>query len=137
MEDVKEKEEEKEKPSESKESETAAQEKEVKTEPVKTEPVKEEKKKEQVLDVKYSCESRKMAFKDGEYITITCINENRVRINGFDTGINTEGKNSPTSMYLICYSLCLYEGKLLLSAETNLVSIGQTSSPAHKQSLAG
>ncbi|XP_020900220.1 glutamic acid-rich protein isoform X2 [Exaiptasia diaphana] len=50
-----------------------------------------EEKKVQIFDVKYSCDTRKMAVKDGEYITITSINEARVKINGFDTGLNTGG----------------------------------------------
>ena len=61
----------------------------VETKPVPVE-VKEEK-KVQELDVKYSCDTRKTAVKEGDYITISSVNEARVRINGFDTGINTEG----------------------------------------------
>lgn len=61
------------------------------TKPEPKEAPKEEK-KVQVFDVKYSCDTRKMAVKDGEYITITSINEARVKINGFDTGLSTGGK---------------------------------------------
>ena len=48
--------------------------------------------KEVKLDVKYSCDNKKTAFKDGEYINIASITEARVRIKGFDSGANTQGK---------------------------------------------
>lgn len=94
-EEVTEKKEEEKQPSETKETETTVEDKKEPSPTVEAakeeEPVKVEK-KEQVLDAKYSCDSRKMAVKDGKYITIMSINESRVKINGFDTEINTEGK---------------------------------------------
>jgi hypothetical protein len=68
--------------------------KEEKKMPVKA---KEEKKvpvKEEKLEAKYSCDTRKVAIKEEEFITISSITEARVRLKGFDKGVNTQGMSN-------------------------------------------
>ena len=62
--------------------------------PLETVQVKEEKVpvKEEKFEAKYSCDNRKVAIKEGKYITISSITEARVRLKGFDKGVNTQGK---------------------------------------------
>lgn len=49
--------------------------------------------------VKYTCDTRKTAVKEGNIITISSVTQSRVRIDGFTSGRNMLGK----ALLTICY----------------------------------
>ena len=51
--------------------------------------------------VKYTCDTRKTAMKDGNIITISSVTQSRVRIDGFTSGRNMLGKADSCSVPLL------------------------------------